>query len=137
MALGGGGEAGEIAHSVRYGLARSALEAVRNHGTQLSVLQTTSGSIAQPLPAKEGAMSAALGKWYQVRVNKGNVHSVEIEQMCNAMRESGYRLAQMFEQRGNVVMVFEWVGLPDPQNAPPKWGEKLGEKLTWPKAKDR
>jgi hypothetical protein len=34
-------------------------------------------------------------------------------------------------------MVFEWVGLPDPQNAPPKWGEKLGEKLTWPKAKDR
>lgn len=50
------------------------------------------------------------GGWYITDVNKGSVNMRALGGTLNARRDAGYRLHSIFEQAGNTVMVFEWVG---------------------------
>jgi hypothetical protein len=48
--------------------------------------------------------------WYRCEVNKGSINMGKWSKRLNEQRAQGYRLAHVFEQDGNTVMVFEWVG---------------------------
>lgn len=44
---------------------------------------------------------------YMTEVNKGSVNMSTLTDLLNKRHEDGWRLHTMFEQKGNVVLVFE------------------------------
>lgn len=49
-------------------------------------------------------------QWYRTEVNKGSINMGKFEAKLNDYRNQGFRLAHVFEQGGNTVMIFEYVG---------------------------
>lgn len=48
-----------------------------------------------------------VGDHYETQVNKGSIRMQSFESLLNSRYAKGYRLAHVFEQDGNTVMVFE------------------------------
>lgn len=51
-------------------------------------------------------------QWYITEVNKGSISVKMLGPKLNQMRQNGYRLAHVFEQHGNTVLIYEWAGVP-------------------------
>lgn len=47
------------------------------------------------------------GAHYEVEVNRDNLNAGAFEKAANERHENGYRIAQLFEQGGNTVCVWE------------------------------
>lgn len=59
-----------------------------------------------PSPGAQGP-TACPGDHYQTEVNKHDINMGRWEKKLNARYQGGYRLAHVFEQNGNTVMVWE------------------------------
>lgn len=58
-------------------------------------------------PAVQAAPGGCPGSHYVTEVNKGSINMGRWQSHLNEMHGRGYRLAQVFEQDGNTVQVFE------------------------------
>lgn len=53
---------------------------------------------------------SANGAHYEIEVNEGSVNMKKFEQAANERHSNGYRMAHVFSQQGNTIVVWEKVG---------------------------
>ncbi len=59
-----------------------------------------------------GGLSAgkANGKYYDIEVNEGSINMSHFADVANDRHANGYRMAHVFMQEGNTIVVWERVG---------------------------
>jgi hypothetical protein len=53
---------------------------------------------------------SAGGPHYDIEVNEGSVNMKRFAAVANERHDNGYRMAQLFTQEGNVIVVWEKTG---------------------------
>jgi hypothetical protein len=89
------------------GLADRARQAAQQMNAGAGALQPGRPADPSPLTPSSAGPAACPGKHYETEVNKHDINMGRWESKLNSRYQRGYRLAHVFEQNGNTVMVWE------------------------------